>query len=133
MAAESSEQPGGQERENGGGKRRDSCAVAPIECIGVDSIDLKAASAEEPSARAGVLHEASMLHGPFLTPAAASGSLDRSAELRACSSDELEAKIAAELGLDDDDDDGELVNLELVDAEELDAVLAEDDSETEGP
>jgi len=41
--------------------------------------------------------------------------------------DELEAKIAAELGLEDDED-GELVSLELVDADELDAVLADDDS-----
>ena len=47
---------------------------------------------------------------------------------KACTPEELEAKIAAELGMDDDDDDEEgLVSLELVDAEDLDAVLAEDD------
>ena len=46
---------------------------------------------------------------------------------KACTPEELEAKIAAELGMDDDDDEEGLVSLELVDAEDLDAVLAEDD------
>ena len=46
---------------------------------------------------------------------------------RACTAEELEAKIAAELGMDDDDEDG-LVSLELVTAEDLDAVLDDDDN-----